>query len=86
MQIDSFSHVNATEKYSEIYEKNIERESKEELEEKEEIVPENSNTEKISIETLLKVFRGGNEAQDSSRFVNHLRKRNIYLEVGYVTL
>ncbi|XP_006156392.1 sperm flagellar protein 2 isoform X2 [Tupaia chinensis] len=55
------------------------KEEREEREQKEEI-PENANTEKISMETLLKVFRGGNEAQDANRFVSHLKIENIYAE------
>ncbi|XP_042546463.1 sperm flagellar protein 2 [Dipodomys spectabilis] len=56
------------------------REERDEREQKEEEVLENTNTEKISIETLLKVFQGGNEAQDVNRFVNHLKSENIYAE------
>ncbi|XP_060047846.1 sperm flagellar protein 2 [Erinaceus europaeus] len=46
--------------------------------EKEVEIAENANTGKISMETLLKVFRGGNE--DSSRFSVHLKTDNIYSE------
>ncbi|XP_069897125.1 sperm flagellar protein 2 isoform X2 [Dipodomys merriami] len=56
------------------------REERDEREQKEEEVLENTNTEKISIETLLKVFQGGNEAQDVNRFVIHLKSENIYAE------
>ncbi|XP_012413537.1 sperm flagellar protein 2 [Trichechus manatus latirostris] len=60
-------------------EENI-REERELKEEKEEEIPENVNTEKISIETLLKVFQGGIEAQDCDRFASHLKAENIYYE------
>lgn len=58
-----------------------ERKLREKREEKEEI-PKNANTEKISMETLFKVFRGGKEAQDTNRFASHLKTQNIYSEVG----
>ncbi|KAM6156501.1 sperm flagellar protein 2 [Erethizon dorsatum] len=60
-----------------------ERELKEERDERElkkKEVPKKANTEKISMETLLKVFRGGNESQDTNRFANHLKIENIYAE------
>ncbi|XP_004605607.1 sperm flagellar protein 2 [Sorex araneus] len=81
-KVSSSTHVNATEQYSELNEKNIndERQLKEAREGKESEISEHANMEKISIDTLLKVFRGGSEAQDSNRFGNHPRKRNIYLE------
>ncbi|XP_076973078.1 sperm flagellar protein 2 isoform X6 [Tamandua tetradactyla] len=56
------------------------RELKEEREEKEEEILEFANTEKISMETLLRVFRGGSEAQDSNRFASYLKIENIYSE------
>ncbi|XP_037655028.1 sperm flagellar protein 2 isoform X4 [Choloepus didactylus] len=56
------------------------REIKEEREEKEEEIPEYVNTEKISMETLLRVFRGGNEAQDLNRFASYFKIENIYSE------
>lgn len=59
-----------------------ERELKEEKDEKEEEIPENANTEKISLETLLKVFGGGNEVLDANRFASYLKIENIYAEVG----
>lgn len=63
-----------------------EKELREKREEKEEDSPENANTEKISMETLLRVFRGGTEAQDSNRFASRLKTENIYAEVGWVVL
>ncbi|XP_049718155.1 sperm flagellar protein 2 isoform X12 [Elephas maximus indicus] len=60
-------------------EENI-REERELKEEKEDEIPENANTEKISMETLLKVFQGGIEAQDCDRFASHLKTENIYYE------
>ncbi|XP_058428064.1 sperm flagellar protein 2 isoform X3 [Marmota monax] len=56
------------------------KEEREEGEPKPEEIPENINTEKISLETLLKVFRGGNEVQDTNRFASHLKTENIYAE------
>ncbi|KAL4683981.1 hypothetical protein H8959_021675 [Pygathrix nigripes] len=50
---------------------------------KDEEIPENANNEKISMETLLKVFKGGSEAQDSNRFASHLKIENIYAE-GFI--
>ncbi|XP_058420231.1 sperm flagellar protein 2 [Diceros bicornis minor] len=61
-------------------EENVISEEREEKEEKEEEILENANTEKISMETLLKVFRGGSEAQDANRFAGHLKIENIYSE------
>lgn len=58
-----------------------ERELREDGEGKEEI-PENANTEKISMERLLKVFQGGKEVQDANRFASHLQMENAYTEVG----
>uniref|UniRef100_A0A2K6TZ93 Sperm flagellar 2 n=1 Tax=Saimiri boliviensis boliviensis TaxID=39432 RepID=A0A2K6TZ93_SAIBB len=59
------------------------KDDREEREQKDEEIPENANHEKISLETLLKVFKGGSEAQDSSRFASHLKIENIYAE-GFV--
>lgn len=62
-----------------------EREVKEERgerEQKKKEVPGKTNTEKISMETLLTVFRGGSETQDTNRFASHLKIENIYAEVG----
>ncbi|KAM4875931.1 sperm flagellar protein 2 [Thomomys bottae] len=56
------------------------REERDEREQKEEEILESTNTEKISIETLFKVFPGGNEAQDVNRFVGHLKTENMYTE------
>uniref|UniRef100_A0A8C7A6Z0 Sperm flagellar 2 n=1 Tax=Neovison vison TaxID=452646 RepID=A0A8C7A6Z0_NEOVI len=42
--------------------------------------PENVNTEKISMERLLKVFQGGKEVQDPNRFASHLQIENAYSE------
>ncbi|XP_058535993.1 sperm flagellar protein 2 isoform X1 [Ochotona princeps] len=67
-------------------EENAEREEKDFTEEKEEKdrkepdIPENANTEKISMETLLRVFRGGSEVKDANRFTSHLKTENIYAE------
>lgn len=59
-----------------------ERELKEERDESKQKkeVHEKANTEKISMETLLTVFRGGNESQDTNRFVSHRKIGNIYAE------
>uniref|UniRef100_A0A8C0ACN6 Sperm flagellar 2 n=1 Tax=Bos mutus grunniens TaxID=30521 RepID=A0A8C0ACN6_BOSMU len=57
-----------------------ERELQEDGEEKEEEIPENANTEMISMQTLLQVFRGGNEVLDANRFASHQKLENIYLE------
>nr|XP_035147579.2 sperm flagellar protein 2 isoform X6 [Callithrix jacchus] len=59
------------------------KDDREEREQKDEEIPENANKEKISLETLLKVFKAGSEAQDSSRFASHLKIENIYAE-GFV--
>lgn len=73
-------------------EENAEREEKDFTEEKEEKdrkepdIPENANTEKISMETLLRVFRGGSEVKDANRFTSHLKTENIYAEVGEMKL
>ncbi|MBZ3886165.1 Sperm flagellar protein 2 [Sciurus carolinensis] len=56
------------------------KEERDEREQKQEEIPDNVNTEKISLETLLKVFRGGNEVQDTNRFSSHLKTENIYAE------
>lgn len=71
------------EEYPELEENFVseERELRKEKVEKEEEISANANTEKISMETLLKVFRGGNEAQDTNRFASHLKRENIYSEV-----
>ncbi|XP_046527852.1 sperm flagellar protein 2 isoform X3 [Equus quagga] len=61
-------------------EENVISEEREVREEKGEEIPENANTEKISMETLLRVFRGGNEAQDPNRFSSQLKMENIYAE------
>ena len=61
-----------------------ERELQEDGEEKEEEIPENANTEMISMQTLLQVFRGGNEVLDANRFASHQKLENIYLEVGWI--
>nr|XP_008260336.1 sperm flagellar protein 2 isoform X7 [Oryctolagus cuniculus] len=67
-------------------EENAEREKREFTEEKEERdqkevdILENANTEKISMETLLRVFRGGSEVKDANRFTSHLKRENIYAE------
>uniref|UniRef100_A0A8C0S5J4 Calponin-homology (CH) domain-containing protein n=1 Tax=Canis lupus familiaris TaxID=9615 RepID=A0A8C0S5J4_CANLF len=57
-----------------------EGELKEDREEKEVEIPENANTEKISLERLLKVFQGGKEVQDANRFTSHLQIENTYSE------
>ncbi|XP_012974476.2 sperm flagellar protein 2 isoform X3 [Mesocricetus auratus] len=56
------------------------KEEKDERDQKEEEIPENANTEKISMETLLKVFGGGNEVLDANRFASYLKTENIYAE------
>ncbi|XP_066229610.1 sperm flagellar protein 2 isoform X1 [Saccopteryx leptura] len=52
----------------------------EEREEKEEEIPENANTEKISLETLLRVFQGGNRVQDAGRFASHVQTEDVFSE------
>ncbi|XP_042808099.1 sperm flagellar protein 2 isoform X4 [Panthera leo] len=74
----SFTDMSPIEEYPE-HEGNFmseERELREEKEEKEEDIPANANTEKISLERLLKVFRGGKEVQDANRFASHLQIEN----------
>ncbi|XP_069348714.1 sperm flagellar protein 2 [Eulemur rufifrons] len=81
----SSTDVSPVEEFPEL-EENVAREEKElkeereEREQKEEEIPENANSEKISLETLLKVFRGGSEAQDANRFGSHLKLANTYAE------
>ncbi|XP_073093323.1 sperm flagellar protein 2 isoform X7 [Manis javanica] len=77
----SFTNMSPIEEYPELQENFMseERKLREKREEKEEI-PKNANTEKISMETLFKVFRGGKEAQDTNRFASHLKTQNIYSE------
>ena len=58
------------------------RELRGEREAKEEEIPADANTEKISMETLLQVFRGGNEGQGANQPASTLRRQNIYSEVG----
>lgn len=83
-QTSSFIDMSPTEEYPEPEDNFIseERELQEEGEEKEEDIPENANTEMISMETLLKVFRGGNEPQDTNRFASYPKTESIYSEVG----
>ncbi|XP_019488516.1 PREDICTED: sperm flagellar protein 2 [Hipposideros armiger] len=78
----SFINMSPIEEYPELEEHFVseERELREEKVEKEEEIPKNANTEKIAMETLFKVFRGGNEAQDTNRFASHLKIENIYSE------
>uniref|UniRef100_F1SNC1 Sperm flagellar 2 n=1 Tax=Sus scrofa TaxID=9823 RepID=F1SNC1_PIG len=78
----SFIDMSPTEEYPEPEDNFIseERELQEEGEEKEEDIPENANTEMISMETLLKVFRGGNEPQDTNRFASYPKTESIYSE------
>lgn len=59
---------------------NVLKQFREEKEEKDQEIPENPNTEKISLETLLNVFRAQNKAQDANRFACHLKAENAYLE------
>ncbi|XP_009447568.4 sperm flagellar protein 2 isoform X16 [Pan troglodytes] len=59
------------------------KDDREKREQKDEEIPENANNEKMSMETLLKVFKGGSEAQDSNRFASHLKIENIYAE-GFI--
>ena len=58
------------------------KEEKDERDQKEEEIPENANPEKISMETLLKVFGGGREVLDANRFASYLKIENIYEQVG----
>ncbi|XP_026639630.1 sperm flagellar protein 2 [Microtus ochrogaster] len=53
---------------------------KDERDQKEEEIPDNANPEKISMETLLKVFGGGSEVLDANRFASYLKIENIYAE------
>ncbi|XP_021039606.1 sperm flagellar protein 2 isoform X3 [Mus caroli] len=79
----SISTVSPIEEFPEPEESSAkeDRELKEEKDEqKEEEIPENANTEKISLETLLKVFGGGNEVLDANRFASYLKLENIYAE------
>jgi hypothetical protein len=81
----SISTVSPIEEFPETEESSAkeDRELKEEKDDqKEEEIPENANTEKISMETLLKVFGGGNEVLDANRFASYLKSENIYAEVG----
>lgn len=84
MQTSFFTDMSPIEEYPELEGKFMseERELREEKEEKEEEIPENANTEKISMERLLKVFRGGKEVQDANRFTSHLQIENADSEVG----
>lgn len=81
IETSSFTNMSPIEEYPELQENFMseERKLREKREEKEEI-PKNANTEKISMETLFKVFRGGKEAQDTNRFASHLKTQNIYSE------
>lgn len=79
----SISTVSPIEEFPETEESSAkeDRELKEEKDDqKEEEIPENANTEKISMETLLKVFGGGNEVLDANRFASYLKSENIYAE------
>ncbi|XP_059947612.1 sperm flagellar protein 2 [Mesoplodon densirostris] len=78
----SFTDMSPIEEYPELEDNFIseERELQEEGEKKEEEISENANTEMISMETLLKVFRGANEAQDANRFANHQKTENMSSE------
>ncbi|XP_065729297.1 sperm flagellar protein 2 [Phocoena phocoena] len=78
----SFTDMSPIEEYPELEDNFIseERELQEEGEEKEEEISENANTEMISMETLLRVFRGANEAQDANRFASHQKTENMYSE------
>lgn len=53
-----------------------------EREAKEEEMPANANTGKISMETLLQVFRGGQEGQGANQPASTLRRQNVHAEVG----
>uniref|UniRef100_A0A8C6E7R7 Sperm flagellar 2 n=1 Tax=Moschus moschiferus TaxID=68415 RepID=A0A8C6E7R7_MOSMO len=78
----SFTDMSPIEEYPELEDNFMseERELQEDGEEKEEEIPENANTEMISMETLLQVFRGGNEVLDANRFASHQKIENTYLE------
>ncbi|XP_070332676.1 sperm flagellar protein 2 isoform X4 [Odocoileus virginianus] len=78
----SFTDMSPIEEYPELEDNFMseERELQEDGEEKEEELPENANTEMISMQTLLRVFRGGNEVLDANRFASHQKIENIYLE------
>nr|BDX35567.1 sperm flagella 2 protein [Bos taurus] len=78
----SFTDMSPIEEYPELEDNFMseERELQEDGEEKEEEIPENANTEMISMQTLLQVFRGGNEVLDANRFASHQKLENTYLE------
>ncbi|KAM6224376.1 sperm flagellar protein 2 [Rhynchocyon petersi] len=61
-------------------EENVREEKELKEDEREEEIPGNANATQISIETLLKVFRGGVDAQDCDRFASRLNTENIYYE------
>ncbi|XP_066889394.1 sperm flagellar protein 2 [Kogia breviceps] len=78
----SFTGMSPIEEYPELEDNFIseERELQEEGKAKEEEISENANTEMISMETLLQVFQGANEAQDANRFASHQKTENMYSE------
>ncbi|XP_077922756.1 sperm flagellar protein 2 isoform X2 [Halichoerus grypus] len=80
-KISSLTDMSPVEEYPELEGNFVseERELREDGEGKEEI-PENANTEKISMEKLLKVFQGGKEVQDANRFASHVQIENAYSE------
>ncbi|XP_036703493.1 sperm flagellar protein 2 [Balaenoptera musculus] len=81
----SFTDMSPIEEYPELEDNFIseEKELQEEGEEKEEEISKNANTEMISMETLLKVFRGANEVRDANRFASHQKAENMYSE-GFI--
>lgn len=83
MQTSSLTDMSPFEEYPELEGNFVseEGELREDGERKEEN-PENVNTEKISMERLLKVFQGGKEVQDPNRFASHLQIENAFSEVG----
>ncbi|XP_034855047.1 sperm flagellar protein 2-like [Mirounga leonina] len=80
-KISSLTDMSPVEEYPELEGNFVseERELREDGERKEEI-PEYVNTEKISMEKLLKVFQGGKEVQDANRFASHVQIENAYSE------
>ncbi|KAL6042801.1 hypothetical protein STEG23_015389, partial [Scotinomys teguina] len=77
---NSISTVSPNEEFPEAEENVTREELKEDKDEKEEEIPENANTEKISVGTLVKVFGGGSEILDANRFASYLKTENIYAE------
>ncbi|KAF6127394.1 sperm flagellar 2 [Phyllostomus discolor] len=76
----SFTDMYPMQEYPETEGIGEKRELRWEREVKEEEMPANANTEKISMETLLQVFQGGSEGQGANQPSSALRRQNIYAE------